>query len=354
MAARDTGTVLQLTKAGEPLMKPANVASALHRLAVLNKRERASRDALLRDPRFERLVVMLAGRAEALSSRSVSDVLWSFATLQHWPPMLLKPLLTSVATHLTKDDIEAPYLSTMVWALAKLECKPVRLLERMEEIALPLLSQMNTQNLANLFWGFAKLNYQPTRILPKIEEALLAPGMLETAKPVEVADLAYALGLVGAPHAHDRLLLALANRAAPDPVFGCLHTFSSRQIVILIWVVARLDAVAQLPEGRMEAWRSEMLNTWTDLADGRSRRRAGRAYSDEELRIVFEAIDSDGSGDIDQAELLDAIRAIRPDATDEDVARMLAVADGDGNDTINLAEFKLMMSTPQPSSEPAA
>jgi hypothetical protein len=152
MAARDTGTVLQLTKAGEPLMKPANVASALHRLAVLNKRERASRDALLRDPRFERLVVMLAGRAEALSSRSVSDVLWSFATLQHWPPMLLKPLLTSVATHLTKDDIEAPYLSTMVWALAKLECKPVRLLERMEEIALPLLSQMNTQNLANLLW----------------------------------------------------------------------------------------------------------------------------------------------------------------------------------------------------------
>lgn len=382
MAARDTGTVLQLTKAGEPLMKPANVASALHRLAVLNKRERASRDALLRDPRFERLVVMLAGRAEALSSRSVSDVLWSFATLQHWPPMLLKPLLTSVATHLTKDDIEAPYLSTMVWALAKLECKPVRLLEQMEEIALPLLSQMNTQNLANLFWGFAKLNYQPTRILPKIEEALLAPGMLETAKPVEVADLAYALGVVGAPHAHDRLLLGLADRAAPDPVFGSLHTFSSRQIVILIWVVARLDAVAQLPEGRMEAWvsavraaheatpllvtdarnlersleslgldaswvqRSEMLNTWTDLADGRSRRRAGRAYSDDELRTVFEAIDSDGSGDIDQAELLEAIRAIRPDATDEDVDRMLAVANGNGNDTIDLAEFKLMMSTP--------
>ena len=92
--------------------------------------------------------------------------------------------------------------------------------------------------------------------------------------------------------------------------------------------------------------RSEMLNTWTDLADGRSRRRAGRAYSDDELRTVFEAIDSDGSGDIDQAELLEAIRAIRPDATDDDVDRMLAVADGNGNDTIDLAEFKLMMSTP--------
>ena len=109
-----------------------NVATALHRLAVINKRRRAGRDALLRDARFEKLVGAVAEHAADFNARAVADVLWSFATLQHWPPTLLTPVLTSVSVQLEADSFQAQHLSTMVWALAKLECKPVRLLEQME------------------------------------------------------------------------------------------------------------------------------------------------------------------------------------------------------------------------------
>ena len=46
--------------------------------------------------------------------------------------------------------------------------------------------------------------------------------MLAAAKPVEVSDLAFALGSVGAPGAHDALLVALAERASPE---GVLESF---------------------------------------------------------------------------------------------------------------------------------
>jgi hypothetical protein len=161
-------------------MNSINVATTLHRLAVFNKRQRAGRDAMLRDARFEALVDATMNEAAQLSPRSVSDVLWSYATLQHWPSKLLSPLLTTVSVHLTTSEVqqqqraaakaeqqsaeqggaeceeaaeaaprvevfEPQHLSTMVWALARLQCKPTRLLERIELLALGSLRRFNMQ-----------------------------------------------------------------------------------------------------------------------------------------------------------------------------------------------------------------
>jgi hypothetical protein len=46
---------------------------------------------------------------------------------------MLMPVLTSVAAHLEKGDFQGSHLSTIVWSLAKLETKPVKLLQRIEE-----------------------------------------------------------------------------------------------------------------------------------------------------------------------------------------------------------------------------
>ena len=240
----DTKAVLKLVGKYDN-MNALNVATALHRLARINKRARAGRDALVRDKNFEKLVDATIVHASDFNARMVSDVLWSFATLQHWPPTLLKPLLTAVATLLQTDKFEAPHLSTTAWALAKLECKPVRLLEQIEEKAVPRLGLMNVQNCANLLWGFAKLNYNPKVLMPALSETLLAPGFLNTAKAVEISDLAFAVGQIGgaAPAAeHVQLLHALAARAGPDAEPRPAD-FSSRQLVILVWVSG------QRPEG---------------------------------------------------------------------------------------------------------
>merc|ERR1719247_1048884 len=127
---------------------------------------------------------------------------------------MLMPVLTSVNTQLESGAFEGQHLSMVVWSLA------------------------------NLIWGFAKLNYKPSILLPHITGALFAPGMLERAKGVEVADLGFALGEVGTPGALDELLGALAARAAPD---GVLRELSSRQICKLVNAFAKLEAAALLP-----------------------------------------------------------------------------------------------------------
>mmetsp|Transcript_4355 Transcript_4355/g.11391 ORF Transcript_4355/g.11391 Transcript_4355/m.11391 type:complete len:481 (-) Transcript_4355:178-1620(-) len=387
--AKTTVKVLGLVAAERSEMNAVNVATALHRLAIINKKQRASRDALLRSPQFTTLVEMVEVHAGSdFSARSISDALWSFATLQYLPPTLLKPLLTGVAEQLKLQAFEPQHLSTCVWALARLECKPVRLLEQIEEQAVPALDAMNVQNCANLVWGFSKLNYKPAKLLTPLSARLLEEGMIGAAKPVEVSDIALGLALVGTPKAHEDLLLGIAERAAPDPVFGCLHTFTSRQIVNLIWAFARLQAIESLPEGRMDAWvaavkaahvatpllaqdarnleralvsvgidaewikSSDMLNTWSNLAGGMGRSRGGRAYTEEELLSVFKSIDSDSSGDIDQTELLEAIKVIKPDADDATVEDMLNFGDADGDKEVSFEEFKKIMGFKAPD-EPA-
>ena len=431
-------------------LSAVNVATALHRLAVINKTNRAGRDSLLRDARFQALIDAVVDNSAKLSPRSVSDVLWSCATLQHWPAVVLKPLLTAVAELLAATEalsdkaatseaageevvepevgeymakfeeatlraqdaevapadgapraFEPQHLSTMVWALARLECKPTRLLERIEALAAGMTAGLNMQNCANLLWGFAKLNYVPVTLLPALADAMLErkATLIDGAKPVEVSDTAFALGIL----AHDRrafadalggsaemraakpLLLALAERASPDGVLGA---FSSRQVVVLIWAFARLKLTDELPAGRLDEWvsavrvaheatpllardarnlerslealgldatwikRSEMLNVWKELAAGRGG--PGREFTDAELRNAFDVIDTDKSGDIDVSELTEALRAINPDADDATIDGMIALGDVDGDKEISFYEFKKILTSPAVTKEGAA
>jgi len=379
--AKDSDTVLRLwslDKHVEEVHQTSNVAAALHRLAVINKRRRAGRDALLRDKRFQALIDAVVKHSPEFDSRSVADVLWSFATLQHWPATLLTPVLTGVHRHLVGKSFEPQHLSTITWALAKLECKPVRLLEQIEEQSIPQLGEMDMQNCANLLWGLAKLNYSPAKVLPGLSDALLAPGMLETAKPVEVADLAFAMQLTVAMGEYDELLLALAARAGPD---ASLRAFTSRQLVILVTALQRLEVAAKLPDGMLDAmveairdahcatpmlssdarkleeslgaldidatWikQTEMLKFWAEAASGGRSRRGGTEYTEEELRAVFDVIDVDKSGDIDLSELQTAFKAINPETSGKAIEQMLVFADADGDLSVDFEEFASIMNS---------
>lgn len=182
-----------------------------------------------------------------------------------------------------------------------------------------------------------------------------------------------ASGRLGKPGEHRPLLLALAERASP----AALGDFSSRQIVALIAAYATLEAADGLPAARMDAWvdavraahaltplqvgdvtqleaalaalgrdaawvkGSEVIRTWTELAAQPPIHRAGRRrFTDDELRAVFAAIDTNGDGDICVAELKAAIRTVDPGTADATVQRMLAFADADGDAQVSFEEFK--------------
>merc|ERR1719171_2668762 len=71
--ARDTNSVLNIVEKEAATMSGAELARALHKLAGNNKRRRASREALMRDRRFDALIdAIVACEAGDLSSHSVA------------------------------------------------------------------------------------------------------------------------------------------------------------------------------------------------------------------------------------------------------------------------------------------
>ena len=69
-----------------------------------------------------------------------------------------------------------------------------------------------------------------------------------------------------------------------------------------------------------------------------------RRFTDEELRAVFDSIDTSGDGEICVAELQVAIRTVAAKADDKTVERMLSFADADGDATVSFEEFKEIIS----------
>jgi len=281
VAAPDKEAVLGMVTERAGRMNAVNHATALHRLAALEKKNRAERDALLLDPRFEQLLDGVERHAAEMNPRSVADVLWSCATLRHWPPRFLKPVLTQVHGYLdgasdAQGQFEPRHLSIVTWAFAQLGCKPVRLLELIELRAREGLAGFNTQNCANLLWGFAKLQ-QNTSLLPAVSEHLCGSGLVAKCKPVEVSDLAYASAVLGTMRSREEaapLLVELASRARSATA---LSQFSSRHLVTLVWSFSRLEV--RPPEGCLPEWRAAVL-------DSSSRRPLGGA----DRRCLLEAL----------------------------------------------------------------
>jgi len=237
--AQSTDVVLGLVVDNFQTLNGVNVATAMHNVAKLTKFKRAERDALLRDPRYLQLLDGTVERVSECNARAVADILWSCGTLGELPPTLLKPVLTQVNACLEKGTFEPQHLGIMVWAFSTLKCKPTKLLEQIEDRALEQLSGFNTQNCANILQGFAKLNYPAAKLCPAITDALLKNNLVDGCKPVEVADLTYALAMLGdqQPTTPPPLLTRLSGRARSKTD---LASFSSRQLVTMVWAYAKL------------------------------------------------------------------------------------------------------------------
>jgi len=100
------------------------------------------------------------------------------------------------------------------------------------------MPDFNSQNCANLLWGFARLGYKSDSLVPAVGTALTERGLIEAIKPVEVADLSYAVAMLGDAEGDAALLSTLAARASPDCL---LDEFSSRQLVTLLWAHGRFS-----------------------------------------------------------------------------------------------------------------
>jgi len=78
-------------------------------------------------------------------------------------------------------------------------------------------------------------------------------------------------------------------------------------------------------------------------ANAHRSRRGSRDYTEEELEAAFAKIDTDGSGQIDEKELMTAVNSVDPKATETQVKDYLKAADKNSDGQISLSEFKNIM-----------
>lgn len=66
-------------------------------------------------------------------------------------------------------------------------------------------------------------------------------------------------------------------------------------------------------------------------------------FSDETLRATFDAIDKDGSGELDEEEIANVMASLGKGADLAEVKELIEIADEDGNGVIDFEEFKVLM-----------
>merc|ERR1712195_328001 len=77
---------------------------------------------------------------------------------------------------------------------------------------------------------------------------------------------------------------------------------------------------------------------------GRNKKKGGLSEEQlDEVREAFGLFDADASGEIDVRELKAAMRSLGFEIKNEELKKMVADVDGDGNGTIEFAEFLAMM-----------
>merc|ERR1719382_262617 len=112
--------------------------------------------------------------------------------------------------------------------------------------------------------------------------------------------------------------------------------------------------------GKMRRKSKDLEDQLNDIAQpsdqwaqfGRRSRRGSRDYSDEGLRKSFDEYDKSKDGQLDSAELLQAIKDFDPNIDPETINGMMDFADRNKDGMISFEEFKkVMLFKPQPVSQ---
>ena len=98
-----------------------------------------------------------------------------------------------------------------------------------------------------------------------------------------------------------------------------------------------------------EATKNDQTTVIEQMVDALSPRvakakEAQAAQKNRELRAMFDAIDDDGSGELDKDEFAEAYVKVRADLTREQIDQLFDDADTDGNGTLDFDEFKVIAS----------
>eukprot|EP00930_Biecheleria_cincta_P052606 TRINITY_DN3785_c0_g2_i2.p1 TRINITY_DN3785_c0_g2~~TRINITY_DN3785_c0_g2_i2.p1 ORF type:complete len:912 (+),score=166.54 TRINITY_DN3785_c0_g2_i2:41-2776(+) len=218
-----------------PHMNLVNLSTALHRLAKLAATDSHLQATLCNHEALQTLLETICLSFSGLDAsevqpQSISNVVWSLATMRYIDKHLLQAL-----THLTVSNIDQfkPFeLSTTLWALAKLgsvdnisnQIKPV--FQAAAQHITPLVSQFGFRCLATTAWAFATSKQRHARLFRAMAAQMLP--MAQNANCQEMANTAWAFGT--ADFHDDQLFHELAEKAV-----YMLAEFKPQELSNMLW-----------------------------------------------------------------------------------------------------------------------
>jgi hypothetical protein len=213
VSEQDAAQLLSALVAQRQAAKPQNIANALWAAATLQ--------LAVSEQQAAQLLSALVAQRQAAKPQAIANALWAAA--KQWDgsaPPAVEAALLRLAAAVNERVVAAMNeqgVSNSLWALSQLGLRPVPLMQRLLEAAVPLAAAMKPQAIANTALAAAKLGVGDARLF----EALAAAALQRQAQGFDaqnLCNLAWALAV-----AEQRQLAgaaeALAQRAAEAGVW---------------------------------------------------------------------------------------------------------------------------------------
>jgi len=242
IAASEQGVqqLLATTTAHLGQMNLVNLSTAIHRLAKVTAGNSGAQAELRRHPVLRELqaAILLALEAlepSAVQPQSLSNIVWSLATLRLNSAPLLQAATTLAVTSIA--DFKPFEMSTTLWALAKLGSVDDSTTGKQSRTLFYAAANHMTNNLhqfgfrclATVVWSFATARQRNPRLFRGIAMKMIP--MVHAANCQEIANTAWAFGTAG--FHDDQLFFALAERALLH-----LPEFKPQELSNLLWGLA--------------------------------------------------------------------------------------------------------------------
>jgi len=165
------------------------------------------------------------------NSMNCANILWACAKTNRKPDKVLKVMEAQVLVHI--DTFNSQDIANTVWAYARVGHSSPRLFDAIAHKAMDRLDDFNSQAIANTLWAYATMGHSS----PKLFDSILIKAMenLDTFNSQAVANTVWAYASIG--YKIDSIKLdAFVSKAA-----SVLDEFKVQGIINLLWSLAVFD-----------------------------------------------------------------------------------------------------------------
>mmetsp|Transcript_10748 Transcript_10748/g.16452 ORF Transcript_10748/g.16452 Transcript_10748/m.16452 type:complete len:596 (-) Transcript_10748:67-1854(-) len=179
---------------------------------------------------FDHLANEAIARVDSFNSRDISNMLWSYATLGHYPsPKLFDAAAGAIIEKL--DEFNSQDISNTLWSYATVGHSSPELFEAAAEEAIKKINSFKPQAMCNMLWSYATVSHNSPKLFDTVaEEAIMK---VHAFKSQEISNMLWSYATVGHPSTPKVFDMAVQQANEKH-----LHDFTEQGLCNTLWSLA--------------------------------------------------------------------------------------------------------------------